>query len=305
LLRLLGGTAGGLGLVLLGLWRSGHMADFYQSYVVHNLTYAQARYMPWADSAYSLRYLTEYCWGFASFHYGLILLLGLSLWRMRGAPWRPLLLGWTLLPAAYYAMLAPGRLYPHYLFFLALPLTLLAGLGFGHLIQTSARHRRLSAVLWSLFLVAGVGAQLADRAYDRHTLDKLVPRQTAWTNSVNFINQTKRPGDQLAIWGWRPDIYVETQLPQATREASIDRQLQDTPQRDYYRARFLADLRHSRPAFFVDVVGPADFGHLDPLREGHETFPELRDYIGAEYSLLSKADPIRTYVRRDLLAAPN
>ena len=296
---LLAGVAAGFGAMCLGLWRSGYAADFYQSYVVHNLIYAQARDLPWSASAYVLSYLTEITWGFFAFHYGLLLLLIVGLRALRDAAWRPLLLGWLLFLGAYYAVLAPGRLYPHYLIFLTVPLGLLVGLQFGYLVQPTKRTRRTPAALWTLFLLAGVGVQVVDRIWDRHDLHKLAPAESPRTAASRLIDQLKQPGDTLAVWGWRPELYVDTQLPQATREAHTDGQLHAGSQRDYFRARFLADLRTSRPAFFVDTIGAGDFIRRDPAREGHESFRALDDFVRQEYALVSQAEPIRVYLRRD------
>jgi hypothetical protein len=178
---------------------------------------------------------------------------------------------------------------------------LLVGLQFGRLLPAPGTAKCRALVLWLLFFATGVAIQVADRVWDRHTLAKLAPTDQPWSRIAGYLNQVKRPGDTLAIWGWRPELYVETQLPQATREAHTDGQLQDTPQRDYFRARFLADVRTSQPAFFVDSIGSADYGHKEVSKEGHETFPGLNDFIQSRYQLVSKSSPVRVYVRRNLL----
>lgn len=295
------GTGAALALMLASLWWSGLGEDVYQSYVVHNLQYAQARALGWGASGYILTYLTNLSWGFATFHWGALLLLLISLLALRRAHWRQLLLGWLLLLSAYLAMLTPGRLYPHYLLFLPLPLTLLVGLQFGWLFKAPEVARRNHTRLWvSLFLGLGVLPQLAERVWDGHSLQKLIPPANPRANVVRFINQVKRPGDRLAVWGWRPELYVETQLPQATREAHTNGQLLDTPLRDYFRTRFVDDLRASRPAFFIDSVGAEDFGHHDIRQDGHETLPALADYVGQEYVQVNQNGAVRVYVRRDL-----
>jgi hypothetical protein len=301
MLCLWAGTGAALGLLLLSLGWSGLGADVYRSYVVHNLDYAQARALGWGSSGYVLSYLTNLSWGFAAFHWGALLLLLISLLGLRHAGWRLPLLAWLLLLTAYFAVLTPGRLYPHYLLFLPLPLALLVGLQFGWLLKSTETQPYGRTLLWvSLFVGVGVLPQLVDRIWDKASLQKLIPPASPRTNVVRFINQVKRPGDRLAVWGWRPELYVETQLPQATREGHTNAQLLDSPLRDYYRARFVADLRASRPAFFIDSVGPDDFGHHDLRQDGHETLPALADYVRQEYVPLKQTGAIRVYVRRDL-----
>lgn len=295
-LRLFAAAAAGPILVIAGLWLSGRLPDVAQSYFGANLDYAQARAVPWSDSGYILRSLTDFSWGFGSFHYGLLLLVVAGLAGAHRSLWRPLLLGWLLLLATYLAVLTPGRLYPHYLLLLSLPLALLAGLLFGRLLNTPSAT---AATLWSLLFVgAGFVPQLADRVWDRHDLSRLVQPAAPWAKVAGFINAVKRPGDSLAVWGWRPELYVATQLPQATRESNLG--LNPSPRRDYFWTRFLADLQASRPAFFVDSTGPEDFAYKNPAEHGHEIFPDLANHIRREYRPVNATGPMRVYVRRDL-----
>jgi len=293
---LLGGTILGFGAMLTGLWHSGEWSDVYQSYVVHNLHYAQARGLPWNESGYLLTYLTSFSWGFPSFHYGTLVLLALGFLGLRRFQWRPLLPAWLLCVAAYCAVLAPGRLYPHYLLFLSFPLALLAGLQFGYLLDARPpRHR----VFWFAVLLSMGGAdQLLERVGRHESLRNLIAVTHPRDDVTRFINQNKKTGDSLAVWGWRPEFYVETQLPQATREAHTEAQVNEHPQRDHFRARYLADLRAGEPAFFIDSVGPDDYQLKDPARQGHETFPELADYIALNYTLANTGGSFRLYLRQ-------
>src|SRR5690606_21021308 len=73
------------------------------------------------------------------------------------------------------------------------------------------------------------------------------------------VNQLKdaHPVQSLAIWGWSPGVYVLTGLPPATRDAVIIGMAVGSstfPLKDYYRERFLQDLRRSDPDMFVDTV---------------------------------------------------
>lgn len=296
------GVAGGAGIIVASLWWSGGMEDVFRSYILHGLDYAQSRNIPWAESWYTLRYLTEISWGFTSFHAAMLGLLLLGLAGLRLADWRLMMLGWLWVCAAYYAAVAPGRLYPHYLIFLTAPLGLLVGLQFGFLVRSSDQHRRRQAIL-TVFLLLGFGPQLVDRAVDRHSLQKLITRNDPRADTVRLIAAAKQPGDTLAVWGWRPEFHVDTQLPQATREAHTAGQVHEGPQRDYFRARFLADLRASRPAFFIDAVGPDGFNFQDRAHQGHETFPALADFVRREYSLVGDPEPYRVYIRRDRIHA--
>jgi hypothetical protein len=79
----------------------------------------------------------------------------------------------------------------------------------------------------------------------------------------------------------------------------LSRQIEPHPRRDYYRARFLRDLFRARPPVFIDAVGVGNFVYEDRTEYGHETFPELRDYINQNYYLVRDLNGTRIYLRND------
>lgn len=132
------------------------------------------------------------------------------------------------------------------------------------------------------------------------------------TREARTIRSMTAPGDAIAVWGWRADIYVESGRMPAVREVALWESLQAGPRQQRAREMFLTDLIRSQPQIFVDAVCP--IGHLlvgwqvfgrelvDPRLGGHETFPELaayiaRHYVGREQVLYDKGS-IRIYERR-------
>ena len=65
------------------------------------------------------------------------------------------------------------------------------------------------------------------------------------------------------------------------------------------------ERRANRPAVFIDAVAPAEGVTMYFSRRhfGHELFPELRDYVAENYSLLASVEGIRLYPRRELMLA--
>lgn len=93
---------------------------------------------------------------------------------------------------------------------------------------------------------------------------------------------------------------METGLPHATREAHSTRQRWDSPQRDnYYRPGYFQDLTARTPTFFVDAVGLKAFFFHDRDHSAHETFPDLRDYVAANYVMLEDFEHLRLFIRKD------
>jgi hypothetical protein len=287
----------------LWLEASGERPHFVTAYLEHNAHYAGSRWVPWDEALPGLHYLTGISWGFTSFHYGLIalLILGLpALWRSGTAVRFPLIICWMMLAAAYFSVAAPGRVYPHYLLFLTLPLALTTGLQFGILLdRTPGRPSSVHLGLVTAFLLVGSAGQLVEWACFHPSRNRLVTLRPPHADVITYLNSMKQPGDTLAVWGWRPELYVESQLPQATRDAHTERQMSENPQRDYFRAVYLSDLKQSRPAFFVDAVSPGGFLYQDPTKAGHQTVPDLATYIASNYDLAGVFDSYPVYLRRD------
>jgi hypothetical protein len=100
-----------------------------------------------------------------------------------------------------------------------------------------------------------------------------------------IIGGLARPGDTLFVWGYRPEIYVYTRLPAATRYLDsqpltgvpADRHLtQSTPIETAMAANRRAELAGTRPSFIVDGLerynprlALASFADLRPWLAGY------------------------------------
>ena len=102
------------------------------------------------------------------------------------------------------------RFFPRYYFQLLPVMVLIAARGFTLL----GRKRALAAALLLLvplarfgpsYLTALSGAEWRDTAMDRDS-----------RAAAALTRQLAKPGDTLFVWGYRPEIYVYTQLPAAT-----------------------------------------------------------------------------------------
>ena len=96
------------------------------------------------------------------------------------------------------------------------------------------------------------------------------------------VGRLARPGDTLFVWGYRPEIYVYTRLPAATRYLDsqpltgvpADRHLtQSTPVETAMAGARRAELAGTRPAFIVDGLG------LYNPRLALESFADLRPWL--------------------------
>ncbi len=293
-------TATFLGMILF----TGQWEHFYRGYLENNLIYASSTFtIPEAIEKFSRA--ARLTGGYPVFLAGPIFILGLGTLACAAKPGRPHPLAWSgafLTLTSIITVLAPRQGFQHYLLYMVPPLmwwsaAVLAGL---HASLPDAR-RRITLVLAFILVGGGLSISLRSSYSPSYMYGHFLE---SWRNphreANRLIRQHRQPGDRIAVWGWDNQVYVETQLPQATRESHSTRQLWDSPQRDsYYRPRYLADLAANSPAFFVDAVGPDAFHFNDREESGHETFEELRLYIAEHYTLIDDSGPLRVYLRKD------
>lgn len=203
------------------------------------------------------------------------------------------LLAWSATSLAGAA--AGGRGYDHY-FIQFLPAgCLLSALGLHGLDQWAAAHRvsrwwRPVALVFGVLVLVQLGRGVwAFRSAPPLPVDPSV-RVSA------YIREHSAPGDRIFVWGYHPDIYLLADRRPATRfvYASFLSGLipwtNTAPDRDTgyaivpgARDTLLRELAAARPAFIVDCsAGPNRSWQKYPL----ETFPALRDFIGAHYRVV-------------------
>jgi hypothetical protein len=103
----------------------------------------------------------------------------------------------------------------------------------------------------------------------------------------HFVPQPK----SIAVWGWKPSIYVDLGLPPATRNAVYAFLTDGNPSQEFLRAAFMRDLATSRPEVIVDVEDVVYRGHR---RTSPETFPALARYLAENYGVAGNAEVTRT-----------
>jgi hypothetical protein len=294
-------------LALAGLVAVGELEEFWRSYVVQNIAYVD----PALQGHRPVQALGRLA--LATGHFPavaaatMVFVLAGALAALRRAQMPGALFGWgaLLVAVACFAIAAPRRAFAHYLLFAVVPLSVWAAAGLNEGLAALRTQPARTAVL-AVFVLVVVGVPLGNRL--RHGPPPVYEHlhwhvYDATTPPARFLRERARSGERLATWGWRAQLHVETGLPQGTREAHSFWQIQPSPQRDHFRARYLRDLGTLRPEFFADAVGPEAFHWNNRDQHAHETWPDLAVWVRTHYVLLHDWSSLRLYVARDRLAA--
>lgn len=288
-------------LLALGLLAvTGQLEHFYRSYLLQSFVYV-AGSLP---RSVALRQMWDLSWVTGHLPVWLgslaLLLAGAALIRRRQARSVGGLgtLAMLLIAAAAFCIYVPGRSSLHYTLVLVLPLTLALGALLGGGPAALARRAMAGLLLVALLPLGWRARQPTPEMFGQFAEDWRRP----YSMMGSVLRAYRDTAGSLALWGWHNSAYVEAGLPQGTRDTASAWSIFETPQRDYYRARYLADLARNRPGLFVDAVGPGAPFFPDRRTQAHETFPALAEYVRAHYRLLLDLWHARIYVRTDVLA---
>jgi hypothetical protein len=282
-------------LTIFGLW-----GQFELAYIQSNLGYMGDKPTGLVDMMSDFFALITHGQTYAWF---IVPTVAYALWhsqeRLREAPLRDRTLvgaGWLAIAVAFYSVIAPGRMFGHYLHTLTLPAAFLVGLLFARGLDRPATSRTPWLAIVA-FLAVTAAPQIFRQAtgYNVYAGNFANHRVAPPLPASAYLLAHARPGDRLAMWGWQSQVWVETGLAQGTRDAHTAYQLNPTPLRDFYRSRYLSDMQRRQPEWFVDTVGPADFGYRSRTVDGHETFPPLTEWVRTRYDLVAEVGDVRIY----------
>lgn len=289
---------------LLPVAARGELHDFWVSYILSGINYIW-----WADISPMFVLGTP---EFSQFFdpAALIALEGIALivlfWPRLGTLQKiaPFVFG-AVLWAALYAIYVPRHGSAHYLLLAAFPIASCAAYAVGIAIERAAeiagamRRRFATSALAVLFLIASCIAMPWKAVGSPYVgwlgseLDR--PLNPTAAAIDDHIGKDAR----VAIWGWAPNMWVDSQTLMGTRDLLCQHQIDPGPYREYYRQRFLADFIAIKPAGFLDAVTPDSFGYQNQAEQGFESFPALAAVVHRDYVLMATIGKgFRIYKRR-------
>lgn len=285
----------------------GEFDDFYESY----FAVQASRVVAWHD------YLPLMIWNTPSFFSLLLAVVSMTIiavlfqaskgwksYRPTSEDKRLFLLTATTIPIAYFCVVATGRRFSHYLLIL-IPLVALAQL----CLAAIAAKRPRSSVAPYFFLYILLALLMLPTAIKEQRENVFVRADGAFLHGLAFEAPRRlqwlkpKENDKILCWGWQAECYVDNVLQGATREATNENQIRETPLKQYFRQRFMTDLSKSRPTFILDAVAPGSFGFKDVAHQSVQSFPELRSFVERDYERITTSgdDCPRLYVERQRL----
>jgi hypothetical protein len=202
-----------------------------------------------------------------------------------------------LLLASLFAIYHAHHPFPHYLLFSIIPVSFCVAnvLGLLHRTGLGKDHAGLARSLFTaLFLVPiGFAALTSENDFSPQAM---IPMR----EEVLAIARYVKPGDRMVVWAWRPEYYVKTKTIMATRDPGILALMEWSRYREYFRERFMSDLRAHPPGVFVDGVAPGAFAFNDRATQGIESFPLLEAFMREHYTQREEIAGVRIFVAKDL-----
>ena len=207
-----------------------------------------------------------------------------------------------LLAAGFTAVAAPGREFMHYELFLVVPSGLVTAASFLWIrtwLETRAPRaavpQKRIAVACFILLTCCVPTALREHIDDAWDADYFAPAAPLPAAIRSYASAR----DTVVVWGWRSGLYIASRRVPGTRFADSVLQMEPGTYEQYYRDVYLSDFRRSKPAVFVDAVGPGDFTYTDRSKAGYETFEGLRQAVARDYRQVEEIDGARLFVRND------
>jgi hypothetical protein len=199
-----------------------------------------------------------------------------------------ILLGY--LAAVIATLIRTGSFYAHHFTYFMLPFCLFTGLFLSQL-----PHVWRWAILSTQLILAVISFERWVANSSINLYETAYSKQQEMSPVGRAILKYGNPGEYLVVWGWECAYYIETQMPQGVNENHSVRSAMAHPFQAIYYRRYVSDMKRSRPKVFVDAVTTKTLWMNDPVKYGHQNYPELAQYIAQNYELKEVIGGVKIY----------
>jgi hypothetical protein len=210
--------------------------------------------------------------------------------------------------SSVYIVVKPGNPFTHYLLFLFVPSGFVIGVFLGELERISGmipdfsknkiKIPVLAIVITFIISNSFLQAALSLKSGNPYISQRKVFSENYISPLTKTILRYASPGEYMAVWGWSPEVYIESGLIQATRDGVPFWQITPNPLNKYFLDRYLDDISKSNPSLFVDTVTTGRFHFTDRKAHGHEAFPIINQFVENNYILNCEIDGVRIYFHK-------
>lgn len=306
-----GGLAPAVGF-LLPLLVSGHIQDFWRSYIAWAFLYVQEP-LPFAgvfgmlSNELILRYTTYF-----TFMLGLLSLLHVYIATPdrddNGRAGRyDVIYSLALVVAAFWVIAKPGNYFGHYMMFF----TPFGVMFCAYIVRAFAGQRKHVLLFAGYYIVLAVifvalyqanDTQEYERKYSDARFEPLL-HQSFEVKSPHLLSWLPIPATHLLVWGWMPQWYVWSGLTPSSRETDTYAEIDGSALQGYFRSRFMSDIGSAPPDIIMDAVEQGSFYFNRPWKYGPQIFPEFSAYLSSSYTQLMPWQPHdgcpKLYVRNE------
>ena len=114
-------------------------------------------------------------------------------------------------------------------------------------------------------------------------------------NNINFYSPkildylSLDKDDKIVVWGWKPEIYLLSNLSPASRDTVNQKQIDFKSNKNYFRKRFIEDFKKNNPALVMDYVKSK--GYMFTVEKyGANSFSELKNILTEKYKKLDTSN---------------
>ncbi len=305
---------------LLPLLVTGHIQDFWRSYIVWAFLYVKdplsvSSIYGMIDRDLALTYVSYFFFTIA-----FLSLLHSSLTPVNANATnrtnrQDVLYGLLLVLVAFWVIAKPGNTFPHYLMFYP-PFAVIFCAFLLRAFTGMKRHILLFSLYYVVFAGLFVYLFLSNPSTGRdlrgwHNRPGIMLQQPFEVRSPRILSWLPIPATHMLVWGWMPVWYVWSGLTPATRETNTYVELKDSPLQGYFQSRFMSDLRASSPEVIMDATEGRSFGFDNPSllfnnasQTGPAVVPEFAAYLSQNYVRIDpwkpEPDCPKLYIKKEL-----
>ena len=323
-----------IGLTVFYLWVNDLFSDFYTLYIESNLLH-ENHLGVWTRLKMWYPILTSYNSNFGDINYLVYILLSVILFNIiiklylqfekliyiktpRFIPLKflrrefsPLAIFIFLLSlVSIYSVIRSGRLFQHYLLILLIPLVLIICHRINSIFKSKELQLSSSKYSFSLLLIcSSILIQSCDfynyvKVSEQFENDhyNLPNSEYAISEEEDFIMSLTSPNEQIAIWGWKPRLYVQTRTISSQRDGisyyTTGVSHFNLPEHlsKFYKDSYTNDLTTNWPKLFIDATGKGNFAYSNDSFNHDKIFPELGEIIRKNYFFIDKIGDSRIYI---------